>query len=331
MFVPFLSVICATLLLGPAARGGIWPDQLGGSRKVSSAAVQASDSGLWSEYGLEETEQARYGGARVFTATAWRLKDPTGAFGAFEWQLPPGATRSKLTEVAAETPDGLMFLFGNYLFRFDGWKPARTDLEALLAHLPKLDQGPFPLVYLPAQGLVEESRRYAIGPVGLERFQPGIPPSVAAFSLGAEAEVARYRTPAGEMQMAVVAYPTPQMARQRLAEFQKLPGAMAKRTGPLVAVILSPADADAGERLLATVKWNAIVTDTERVPTRRDNVGDLIVNIFILIGFILVLFVAGGLIMALLRTLGLGTSGEAMTVLHLHDQPEPAQRPRESA
>ena len=55
------------------------------------------------------------------------------------------------------------------------------------------------------------------------------------------------------------------------------------------------------------------------VPTRRDNVGDLMVNIFMLVGIILAVIIPAGLIVGVLRRLGWGTSGDAMTVLHLED------------
>ena len=49
--------------------------------------------------------------------------------------------------------------------------------------------------------------------------------------------------------------PTPQIARQQTAEFQKISGAMVKRAGPMVAVILSPSNADAAEKLLSLIRY----------------------------------------------------------------------------
>ena len=62
---------------------------------------------------------------------------------------------------------------------------------------------------------------------------------------------------------------------------------MVKRSGPLVAVIVSPPDPDAAERLLGQVRYQAEVTRDEYVPTRRDNIGNLVINVFILIGLLL--------------------------------------------
>ena len=70
---------------------------------------------------------------------------------------------------------------------------------------------------------------------------------------------------------------------------------MVKRSGPLVAVILAPPDPDAAERLLGQVRYQADVTRDEYVPTRRDNIGNLVINAFILIGILLAFSLVSGL------------------------------------
>jgi hypothetical protein len=316
-------VVGCWLSVAAAVSAAVWPDQIGAYKKVASKPPAVEDRALWNEYGLSQAEQAEYaGGGSPFTATAYRLRDSTSALGAFEWQRPSDARPSKLADVAIETRDGVLFLFGNYLFRFDGWKPRTPDLDAFLGHLPGLDRTQLPTSRLPALGIKPNSQRYVLGPAGLDRFEQGVPPALAAFSMGAEVEIAQYDTPAGPMQLAVFSYPTPQIARQRLPQFQSLPGALAKRAGPLVAVILSPKDPNQAERLLSFVTYKAEITLNERVPTARDNVGDLLVNIFLLVGYILAVFIAAGLGVAVARRLGWGTSGDPMTLLHLEDRSE---------
>ena len=178
--------------------------------------------------------------------------------------------------------------------------------------------------YLPEKQLVSNSERYVTGPVGLEKFSPGISPSTAAFHVGAEAQLAAFQTAKGEMKLAIFSYPTPQIARERLVDFQRISGAMAKRTGPLVAVILSPASPDDAERLLAQVRYEPNITWSERVPTRRDNIGDLVINAFELIGILLAFFVVAGLSYGGVRSLRRrgGPTGEpdSMITLHLMDR-----------
>ena len=321
------AVVLLACLAAPA-RSGIWPDQLGEFKRASAAPVAVTERALWDEYGLDQTERATYqAGTREFIATAWRLRDSTGAFAAFQWQRPAEARPTKLADLAVETEQATLVAYGNYLLHFSGWKPQVTDLAALVDRIPKLEKSPLPILagYLPAQGLLPNSERYILGPASLDRFRPGIPPSVAAFHMGAEGHMGRFRAGSAEMDLLILSYPTPHIARDQLGAFQKLPGIMAKRAGPLVAVIVSPADPDAAERLLALVRYQAEVTMTEYVPTRRDNIGDLILNIFVLTGILLVFCAVAGVayggILAFSRRLrSVPGSDDPMIMLHLEER-----------
>ncbi len=314
------ALIGASLAVAPAC-AAIWPDQLGGAVKAATTPVTVKDQPLWNEYGLEQSEQAEYGaGTRKFTATGYRLHDPTGAFGAFEWQRPADSRPSKLASLAAETADGVLLVYHNYLLQFTGWKPEAADLEAFFRQLRGVNAAAFPKAYLPGGSLLPNSSRYILGPAALEKFEPRIPPSVAAFHMGSEAEFGSYANKSGPIGMAVFSYPTPQIARLQVEAFRKLPGAVAKRSGPLVAVIIAPSDADAAERLLSEVRYQASVTEAERMPTERDNVGALVVNIFILAGILIAFFLVSGLVFGFLRSwIRWGKVEEPMIVLHLDD------------
>jgi hypothetical protein len=123
------------------------------------------------------------------------------------------------------------------------------------------------------------------------------------------------------MVLTIFNYPTPQIAAQQADGLGKIPGAEVKRSGPLVAIILSPPDPDAAERLLAQVRFRAEVTLDERVPTLRDNIGNLVVNAFILTGLLLAFCVVSGLAVGgsriVLRRFRKGEEPEALTTLHL--------------
>ena len=175
----------------------------------------------------------------------------------------------------------------------------------MLGILPRLDQSPLPTLpgFLPSENLISGSTRYVTGPASLEAFGPRIQPSLAAFHIGTEAQLAKYKTPGGELALAIFSFPTPDFARDRAAEISKLPGAMVKRSGPLVALILAPSDQDAAERLLARVNYQATISWTEHVPTRRDNIGELILGIFSLAGVLLLFCLAAGLAYGLFRVL----------------------------
>jgi hypothetical protein len=132
-----------------------------------------------------------------------------------------------------------------------------------------------------------------------------------------------FGSPAGNMNLAIFNYPTPQMAMERVGEFAKISGAVAKRSGPLVAVIVSPPHPDAAERLLALVRYQATVTRSEYVPSQRDNIGNLVLTAFELTGVLLLFAAVAGLavggVRAFLRR-GRGGEGDPMIVLHLGER-----------
>jgi hypothetical protein len=318
------SFLCVFLLAPLMASAAILPDAIGAYQKKATQPRTISDRAVWDEYGLKDTEGAVYEqDGKQFSVTAYRLQDSTGALAAFDWQRNAKAKSSKAGALAAETDDSLLLVRGNYLLYLTGQKPAQPDLDVLTSGLRNVDTTAFPTLpgFLPSENLVPNSERYITGPVSLAAFFPGIPPSVASFRLGAEAAAGVFRTPKGDMKLALFNYPTQQIAMQKIGDFEKLPGAVAKRSGPLVAVIMSPPDADAAERVLSQVRYEAAVTLSEYVPTQRDNIGNLVINAFILIGFLLAFSIVSGLFVGgfrhLFRRGRKGEEPEAMITLHL--------------
>jgi len=140
------------LLVCWPAWASIWPDQLGGCLKQASRPLAPADRGLWDEYGLQQAEQAEYAGcASPFQAEAYRLKDATGALAAFEWRRPSEGHPSKLAPLAAETGDGVLLVYNNYLLRFTAWKPGADALRPFFETLRDVNQAPLPELkdYLP--------------------------------------------------------------------------------------------------------------------------------------------------------------------------------------
>jgi hypothetical protein len=316
----FIAALCLPILAGAA----IWPDAIGPYQKSAAPQSPLANRAVWGEYGLKNTETAAYRGAgKRFTATAYQLQDSTGALAAFDWQRNAQAKPSKADALAAETADTLLVAHGNYLLSFVGYKPAAAELQAVVEGLLAVDATGLPTLpgFFPSDNLVANSERYITGPVALQAFDSGIPPSVAAFHLSAEAQFGVFQSTKGPIALTIFRYPTNQIAIQRIGEFQKLPGAVAKRSGPLVAVILSPADPDAAERLLAQVRYQAEITDDQYVPSRRDNIGNLVINAFILTGILGAFSIISGLCVGGVRTMlrrgRKGAEPETMILLHL--------------
>jgi hypothetical protein len=312
LFVP--AALCAAIL----------PDTIGPYQRTGTSQPVISDRQVWDEYGLRDYETGAYanGGAKM-SVTVYQLQDSTGALAAFDWQRPANAKPSNAARYAAETADGLLFVHGNYLLSFAGYRPPAAELSALGDSLRNVDGTPFPTLpgFLPSQDLVPNSERYVVGPASLQKFVPGIPPSVAAFHLDSEAQVGVFHTPKGNVTLAIFNYPSPNIARQRVIDFQNLPGVVAKRTGPLVAAVTAPADPDEAEKVLARVQYRAEITQQEHIPTRKDNIGNLVINAFILVGILLVCCIVGGLGVGgirLLRRRGKeNPDADAMITLHL--------------
>lgn len=319
-----LSILFLPLLAGAA----VWPDTFGEYQRVSRMPSPAGERALWNELGFQEAEQAVYAsGEKKFQARAQRFLDTTGAMAAFQAQRPADGKPSSVETLAVETGDSALIAFGNYVFLFEGYKPNPEELKALYGVLPKLEHASLPglIDQLPEQGLVPNSGRYIVGPEGLARFEPRIPPASAGFHMGTEAQAGVYRTPSGEMKLLVFSFPTPQIAQQRVPEFEKIQGSVVKRSGPMVAVTVAPPDPNAAERTLSQVRYQATITWSEHVPTQRDNVGDLVINAFILVGILLVFAFASSVAFGGLRALWRRRRGtedaDAMIVLHL-DRPQ---------
>ncbi|HEY2013821.1 MAG TPA: DUF6599 family protein [Bryobacteraceae bacterium] len=319
-----MKLFLSLFLVPGLCLAAIWPESIGPFHRISASPAAPADRPLWDEYGLKESETARYeNGPAKLTATAYRLQDTTGSLAAFQWQKPAKSTPSKAANLAAETADSLLMVHGSYLLSFEGYKPTTAELSGVTQSLLNVDTTSLPALpgYLPLQDRVANSERYVTGPNGLQKFDPGIPPSVAGFHFGAEAQLGVFHSPKGDLTLALFNYPTPQIAMQKIGDFEKLPGAVAKRSGPMVAVVLSPPDADFAERLLAGIRYQAEVTRDEYVPTRRDNIGNLLLNAFILIGILLAFSVVSGLALggfrAIMRRGRKGEEADAMISLHL--------------
>ncbi|MEO8662005.1 MAG: hypothetical protein ABI693_26295 [Bryobacteraceae bacterium] len=299
-----LGLLVATALL--AADKPIFPDQFGKYKLVERAAVGSPEpAALASEYGFEAAESAHYKGPQKLTVTTWRMKDSTGALGFYQWQ---------------RTPQAAWFQKGRHVLQVEG-TPAKKDIQALLAALPPAGE-PLPPVYLPAKDRTAGSERYILGQASLRQFESRLPVEVARFDLGPEIQLAKYQTPAGEAALAVFSYPTPQIARIQVKEFEKLPGAAAHRSGPLVAVVFGPSEE--AKHLAAAVEYRASVMTNEPTRDYEGNPGDLLIAIFQMVGYIILFCIGAGVLVGVFhriqdRGFTNQPATEAMIRLHIED------------
>ena len=109
------------------------------------------------------------------------------------------------------------------------------------ANLPNLPS------YLPKKDAVENSAKYILGPRSLVATQAPLTVEQVDFSHDPEVLTQAYSFPDGPATLTVIAYPTPQIAAERLRDLQKTESdsLRVRRSGPLVAAVTGTLSGDA--------------------------------------------------------------------------------------
>ena len=151
-----------------------------------------------------------------------------------------------------------------------------SSFNELVGMLPKPSgsKGAHPLLptRLPQEGLIQESLRYAVGPLTYAAGGGQLPASVIDFSKSPEILTARYGGRAGHGVLTTIFYPTPTIAGDRTRAVDaavkggSLPAAMlvgapqAARSGPIVALASTGFTAKEAAKLVGGIKYQADVT-----------------------------------------------------------------------
>jgi len=298
-----LLALCLLTAIPGALSAELLPEALGEFERQELETSAPAEPELFAELGFEESESATYAtdDGRSVDITATRFYDDTGAFSAFYELRDAGGRAAEYGKRAWENPDGTTLIqLGNYLVRMKGDAPVDEHVELMLAFFPRVRVTADPPVwaYTPVDQPKTGSERHVLGPIGLERVAPEIPPSVAGFHFGAEAYYGVYPSEAGDQRLLMMSYPTPQMAREQVEKFYDLDGVVAKRSGPMIGVAIDPPSPDQAQRLLSRVRYEAEVTPDYVEPKRHDRVDLLLIDIFILCGILIGLCVIGGIAVA---------------------------------
>lgn len=288
----------ATLL--PSAFNG-WQEEKSSVKIGSDAtAADATDAPVLKEYGFAGYENATYTrNGHQTQIKAARFNDASGAYGAFTYYLQPQMQTEKIGDDGASNNKRILFYRGNILVDAtldQVTAMSAADLRSLADLLPRATGNTSALPTLPLNvpkpSLVKHSARYILGPVALERQGVPIPAALVNFSLSPEVEFANYRSSNGSANLTLIAYPTPQIAGERLKAFQAagLAGGpfYFKRTGPLLAAVNGNIPESEAQSLLASVNYDADVTWNQATkPNPRDNIGGILVAIITLVGMLL--------------------------------------------
>jgi hypothetical protein len=298
----------------PKAFAGWQQDRTTLKSSNNPSDVDAANASVLKEFGFTELQSAMYtkDSGRKLSLRAARFSDATGAYGAYALYSQPGMQTEDIGRHGESAGDRVLFMQGNILVeaKLDHVNVmSAAEMRELAADLPEpaanLAQPPALPRWLPESGFIQHSIKFAVGPKSYDQIGAPLPPSTIDFSKSPEILTALYKSDAGNAKLTLISYPTPQIAAVQVraidtnhanlqssgaGEFQ------IKRTGPILAIVsgeISPSDA---RSLLASVNYEAEVTYNE--PTflsKKDNIGNLIVAIFGLVGLILAVALVFGL------------------------------------
>jgi len=320
-------IVVATALCGLAfaADTGFLPNSfagwtLTGTPQIThdAAKVDSAYPAALQEYGLTQAETATYTrpDGRKLTIKAAQFKDATGAYGAYTFYRQPSMHTEQIGTKAASANERTLFFRSNVLIdaTFDhvtGMSAA--ELRELAASLPAAkgagDNLPSLPQYLPKQNAVDNSARYILGSQALTALGTPLTAEQVGFQYEPEVLEQQYSLADGPVTLMLVQYPTPQIAGDRLRALESVakanPGALAlRRTGPILVVVGGAVDNSDARSLLGAVNYEANVTWDEATSLpKRDNIGNLIIGIFSLIGILLLVMLIFGVFFGGFRVL----------------------------
>ena len=323
--LPILAFVCLSISAIAADGNTFLPKSFAGwtqtgTPQTTSVAGKADSAypAVLSEYGFTDAETATYtrDDGRQLTIKAARFKDATGAYGAFTFYRQPQMKPETIGTKAASANDRILFFRSNVLVdaNFDRVTAmSAAELRELAGALPSAqgsaDNLPTVPQYLPAKDAVTNSARYILGPQALLTVKAPLTPEQIDFSVEPEVLTQDYTSSDGPLTLTIIDYPTPQIAAGRLRALQSSPpsnsGAMLiRRSGPLVAVVTGATGSDAAHALLNSVNYEAEVTwDQATSLSKRDNIGNLIIGVFSLIGILLLIALIFGVFFGGIRVL----------------------------
>ena len=287
---------------------------------LTSCFLKPIDIGLWKEAGLRNVNGCEYlANGKAVDIRLAQLHDSSSAFEVYTSLLKPGEMPTNLGQVAAFDKDGVLIQEGSLVLESTA-NISKEDLRALvLAVEAKSEKSPLPPVriYLPTQGRMVGSERYALGPdafraalenLGSTEFATLV--DAIGFNLGAEAMLARYQAGKQNGVLLLIDYPTPQLAEQHIHHLQEaLPEAAKERTvierkGSLLLLVLSPTSAEFAEALRNDVNYETQVTWNEPRQSMTDPPWSVILaRIFIGTGIFMIAAVILGIAFGGLRVL----------------------------
>jgi hypothetical protein len=301
----------------------VLPDHFGrwvaGGEAATDPKLEFPVSAVADEAGRKNVEVQRYTlGNQWLRVLFEEYRDPSGAYEAYTAKLKVGMNASTVGPLTATADDQIVAQTGNRIVTIWNVRAASdTDLKLLLnAARQHADSTPLPPIrsYLPDEGLIQGTQRYALGPAGFDAALASLNQSKFSaltpeigFAAGAEAMFASYHVAPNKSQsLLVVSYPTPQFAEQRLRHIESLisanpalAGTSIERKASLLSLVLSPVSTQSAAKLREAINYGTNVTWSEPSQTLTDPpwlvvVKDIFVGTLAFCGIAIVLGIAFG-------------------------------------
>ncbi len=324
LYVALLAIFFATFFAVPTlfsqakAPAAILPEAFAGwelsgtpQHGTDPRKIDSASSSVLKEDRLSDFEIATYKyDDRTITVKAARFEDAAGAYAAFTfYRQPLMRVEEDIGTLAASLNERVLFFSGNILVdvqfdRLTGMSGAQ--LRELAARLPKAE-GPVAVLptlpsHLPRKPLVAETARYLIGPAAYSALNLDFSPQLIDFSKSPQLLWARINGEASSSaEILLVEYPTPHIAIDKLPAFEQLDppfsGAtsVAKRSGPIIALVRGDISQSDANRILASVNYDANVTWNENTGQgKRDNIGNVVIAALSLAAILFLISVGAG-------------------------------------
>lgn len=286
-----LQYICATMLalgVAPLAFPQVYtqprllPTKVG-DWKLQQCVDKPAAPSLASEANLKKDESCSYVlDSHTFSVAIQKYKDPSSAYEIYTSQLSPEMSPSILVPNSAIDEDKLVVLVGDFVLQISSPRTvAAGDLQDLIKGV-RANANPTPLppvrTYLPEEGMVSGTQRYALGPEGFNHALESLKVPEYGFlsnELGfskdePETMLAQYQFKNNSGVMLLVLYPTPQLAElhlHHLKEALKNNGQQDKviitSKASLLSMVLNPSSAKYAEFLRKSANYETQVTWNE--------------------------------------------------------------------
>src|ERR1700687_3844760 len=332
---PRVPVSPTTVL--PSAFAG-WEVKGAVARSDDPAAADAVNAPVLKEYGFVRLEKGAYtrDDGRNLVIKAAVFEDASGAYGAFTYYYSADMGEETIGGQAAFLNNRVLFHQGNVLVDavFDRMSVmSAAQLRVLAGLLPQAegskDNSSALPTYLPKRaferGLEQNTTKYILGPVALDRVGSPLPASMVDFKSGAEVVIGKYAADAGDATLMLIEYPTPQIAAERLRQIdashvdpshpvpQQQPGVATildvgpffdTRTGPIIVIAAGPLSKSEARSLMSSISYEADVTWNENTyVSKKDNLANFLFNAIVLCGIVVGLALVAGVAFGGLRGL----------------------------